>query len=109
IDPGSGEARGSARTAAGVDVRAALARCRKLLRRFGGHKAAAGVSLDPAAIPELTEAFDAACAEQLGEDAGTDPIDLHDGELALEDLDLRFVGVLESLGPYGVAFERPRY
>lgn len=109
IDPGSGEARGSARTAGGVDVRAALADCRSLLRRFGGHKAAAGVSLDPASIPELVEAFDQACAAQLGEDAGTDPIDLHDGELALEDLDFGFVRALESLGPYGVGFARPRY
>jgi single-stranded-DNA-specific exonuclease len=109
VDPGSGEARGSARTAAGVDVRAALADCRDHLRRFGGHKAAAGVSLDPAAIPALVEAFDRACAAQLGEDAGSDPFDVHDGELALEDLDLGFIAALESLGPYGVGFDRPRY
>ncbi|MFO7561267.1 MAG: single-stranded-DNA-specific exonuclease RecJ [Enhygromyxa sp.] len=109
VDPGSGEARGSARTAAGVDVRAALAQCSELLRRFGGHKAAAGVSLDSAHIPALVERFDQACAEQLGDEAGSDPIDLHDGELALEDLDLRFISVLESLGPYGVGFARPRY
>ena len=109
IDPGSGEARGSARTAGGVDVRAALAACRGLLRRFGGHRAAAGVSLDAAAIPELVEAFDRACAEQLGDEAGRDPIDYHDGELALEDLNLEFVAALESLGPYGVGFAPPRY
>ena len=109
IDPGSGEARGSARTAAGVDVRAALAECRDHLRRFGGHKAAAGVSMDPAAIPQLVEAFDRACAAQLGEEAGSDPIDAHDGELALERIDLEFIGALESLGPYGIGFDRPRY
>jgi single-stranded-DNA-specific exonuclease len=109
VDPGSGEARGSARTAAGVDVRAALAACREHLHRFGGHKAAAGVSLDPANIPALVEAFDRACAAQLGEDASSDPIDVHDGELALEDLDFGFIAALESLGPYGVGFERPRY
>ncbi len=109
VDPGSGEARGSARSAAGVDVRAALTDCRALLRRYGGHKAAAGVSLDAAKIPELVEAFDQACAEQLGEDAGADPIDFHDGELALADLDFELLEALESLGPYGVGFERPRY
>jgi single-stranded-DNA-specific exonuclease len=109
VDRGSGEARGSARTAAGVDVRAALAECAHLLRRFGGHKAAAGVSLDPEAIPELVRCFDRACAEQLGEEAGRDPIDLHDGELALEDVDLELITAIESLGPFGVGFERPRY
>lgn len=109
VDPASGEARGSARTAAGVDVRAALAECAHLLRRFGGHKAAAGVSLDAVNLPALVEAFDDACALQLGEEAGRDPIDVHDGELALEDVDLELIGAIESLGPYGVGFEQPRY
>ncbi|PRP90572.1 Single-stranded-DNA-specific exonuclease RecJ [Enhygromyxa salina] len=109
VDPGSGEARGSARTSAGVDVRAALAECADLLRRYGGHKAAAGVSMDAANIPALTERFDQACAAQLGEEVGRDPIDVHDGELALEDIDLELIGAIESLGPFGVGFERPRY
>jgi single-stranded-DNA-specific exonuclease len=109
VDPGSGEARGSARTAASVDVRAALAECRHLLRRFGGHKAAAGVSLDAAHIPALVEAFDQACAEQLGEDAKLEPYDEHDGELELEQLDLGFIAALESLGPYGMGFAKPRF
>ncbi|NVB41472.1 single-stranded-DNA-specific exonuclease RecJ [Pseudenhygromyxa sp. WMMC2535] len=109
VDAGSGEARGSARSAAGVDVRAALAECGDLLRRFGGHKAAAGVSLDPANLPALVERFDRACAEQLGEEAGRDPIDEHDGELALEDIDLEYIAAIESLGPFGVGFPRPRY
>lgn len=109
IAPQSGEARGSARTAGGVDVRAALAECRSLLRRFGGHKAAAGVSLDPANIPALVEAFDQACGEQLGEEAGRDPIDLHDGELALADIDLDLIAAIESAGPFGVGFARPRF
>jgi single-stranded-DNA-specific exonuclease len=109
VDEGSGEARGSARTAAGVDVRAALTQCAHLLHRYGGHKAAAGVSLDVAALPELVECFDRACAAQLGEEAGRDPIDLHDGELALEDVDLSLIAAIESLGPFGIGFERPRY
>ena len=109
VDPGSGEARGSARTSGNVDVRAALAECRSLLRRFGGHKAAAGVSLAAANIPALVDAFDQACAEQLGEDAHVEPFDEHDGELALETLDLSFIEALESLGPYGVGFAKPRF
>lgn len=109
IDPGSGEARGSARTAGGVDVRAALAECRHLLRRFGGHKAAAGVSMPADNIDALKEAFDEACAAQLGEEADREPIDFHDGELALDDIDLRLISHIESLGPFGVGFARPRY
>jgi single-stranded-DNA-specific exonuclease len=109
IDPSSGEARGSARTFGHVDVRAALAACAPLLRRYGGHKAAAGVSLDPANLDALTERFDRACAEQLGEEAGRDPIDEHDGERSLGDLDLDLVAAIESLGPFGIGFPAPRY
>ena len=36
----------------------------------------------------LVEQFDRACAEQLGEEAGREPIDEHDGERSLSDLDL---------------------
>lgn len=109
VDPASGEARGSARSFGHVDVRAALAVCAPLLRRYGGHKAAAGVSLDAANLDALTEAFDAACAEQLGEEAGRDPIDEHDGERNLGDLDLDLISAIESLGPYGIGFPAPRY
>src|SRR5690606_39290069 len=42
IDPNSGEARGSARTAAGAAVRAAPAPCSALLRRLGRRRAARG-------------------------------------------------------------------
>lgn len=109
VDPNSHEARGSARSFGHVDVRAALARCAPLLRRYGGHKAAAGVSLDPARLDELVEAFDLACAEQLGEEAGRTPIDEHDGERSLAELDLELVAAIESLGPFGVGFPAPRY
>ncbi len=109
VDPASGEARGSARSYGHVDVRAALAVCSPLLRRYGGHRAAAGVSLDPANLDALTEAFDRACAEQLGDEAGRDPIDEHDGERSLADLDLDMVSAIESLGPYGIGFPAPRY
>lgn len=109
VDPSSGEARGSARTSGQVDVRAALACCAPLLRRYGGHKAAAGVSLELAKLDELVEAFDRACATQLGEEAGRAPIDEHDGERSLAQLDLDLIGAIESLGPFGVGFPAPRY
>ncbi len=109
IDPDSGEARGSARSYGGVDVRAALAACAPLLRRFGGHRAAAGVSLDPQQLPALVDAFDQACAVQLGDEAGREPIDEHDGELSLTELDIDRVRAIESLGPYGIGFPAPRF
>ncbi len=111
VDPKRGEARGSARTWGDIDVRAALQACAPLLRRFGGHRAAAGVSVDPAAIPALADAFDAAVAAQLAARGLVMPIaaDMHDGPLALGDLDPDLLSAIESLAPYGVGFPPPRF
>ncbi len=110
IDRDRGEARGSARSHGEIDVHAALEACRPLLRRAGGHKAAAGVSLDVEKVPELVEAFDAAVEAQvragvaLGEQGRA-----HDGELPFVDLDRDFMNMLEPLRPFGVGFEAPVY
>lgn len=109
VDRARGEARGSARTAGEIDVHAALRACAPHLRRFGGHRAAAGVSLDPAEIPALTEAFDAAVAAQLRERDLGDPPVLHDGELPFEAIDEALLADLEALAPYGVGFAPPRF
>lgn len=109
VDRARGEARGSARTAGDVDVHAALRACAPHLRRFGGHRAAAGVSLDPDQIPALTEAFDAAVAAQLRERGLGEPATLHDGPLAFDAIDEVLLTDLEQLGPYGVGFAPPRF
>lgn len=111
IDRERGEARGSVRTYGDIDVRAALHACADLLKRYGGHRAAAGVTMEARAIPRLVDAFDAAVAQQFAErgsvpgGAGED----YDGPLALADIDAGFMDAIEGLGPYGVGFPAPRY
>ncbi|MDC0671517.1 single-stranded-DNA-specific exonuclease RecJ [Nannocystis radixulma] len=109
VDRARGEARGSARTAGDIDVHAALRACAPYLRRFGGHRAAAGVSLDPAQIPALIEAFDAAVADQIRERQLGEPAVEHDGPLPLEAIDEPLLVDLEQLAPYGVGFAPPRF
>ncbi len=55
IDGGSG--RGSARSIPAFDLLAGLSACAEHLGRFGGHRAAAGLELDPAEIPALATAL----------------------------------------------------
>jgi single-stranded-DNA-specific exonuclease len=108
VDRELGEARGSARTFGRVDIRAALHACAALLDRFGGHKAAAGVSLRPDRIPAFVEAFDDAVAKQTG---GTPPDDRveYDGEVGLARIDARFLADLRRLAPYGMGFAPPLF
>ena len=46
IDPQTGMAKGSARSIAGFDLHKALTACDEMLDHYGGHQAAAGMSLN---------------------------------------------------------------
>jgi single-stranded-DNA-specific exonuclease len=51
------EWKGSGRSVAAYDLHAALAACGTHLERFGGHRAAAGLSIRPESVEEFAEAF----------------------------------------------------
>jgi single-stranded-DNA-specific exonuclease len=108
FDRTRGEARGSVRTHGEVDVHAALRACAPLLRRFGGHRAAAGLTMDLVHVPAFVEAFDAAVGAQLGGRPGEAALE-HDGPLPFTAIDEARIACLEGLGPYGVGFAPPRY
>src|SRR5439155_4678841 len=61
-----GIAHGSCRSIPQFDMLAALERCAHMLARFGGHKQAAGLTLDAARIKELRLAVNAVADEWLG-------------------------------------------
>ncbi len=60
--------KGSGRSVPAFDLHAGLAACSDLLERFGGHRAAAGLSIRPEAVDGLAEAFAAHADEQLATD-----------------------------------------
>jgi single-stranded-DNA-specific exonuclease len=49
--------KGSGRSISGFDLHAGLGACANDLERFGGHRAAAGLSIDPARMESFAEAF----------------------------------------------------
>jgi single-stranded-DNA-specific exonuclease len=59
-----GIGRGSVRGPKGSRLHDAVSACSALLRRFGGHQAAAGLELAIEQLPSFREAFAAACAAQ---------------------------------------------
>lgn len=104
------ELKGSARSVPGLHIRDALdaiaARHPDLLRRFGGHAMAAGLTLDPEKLHEFRLAFDEEAARHLSEEDLQGKI-LSDGELAPEDLSLELASLLRAAGPWGQAFPEP--
>jgi single-stranded-DNA-specific exonuclease len=102
--------KGSARSVAGVSIYDALAACREHLLGFGGHHAAAGVSLAVEQIDLFRDALNRAIGE-ITEPEDLEPEILIDAELHLGVLDAvsrdRFWAVLRQFGPHGPDNPRP--
>jgi single-stranded-DNA-specific exonuclease len=109
---GNGDIKGSARSVPGVHIRdvldAVATRHPDMIRKFGGHAMAAGLSLPLDRFVDFQEAFAAEVARHLNED------DLHgvlhsDGELGEADLDLELAETLRNAGPWGQGFPEPLF
>lgn len=109
VDPDSGEGRGSARSHGGVDLYQALASCQRLLVRFGGHAAAAGLTVAEDRIDELREALGAAVERQSGAEhgSGAGVGVTADAEVELGDVDGKLADELATLAPFGKGNEQP--
>jgi single-stranded-DNA-specific exonuclease len=98
---GEGEGRGSGRSIPGFDLHAALDACSEHLVSFGGHRAAAGLSLRAENLDAFREAFAAHAAANLGPEdlRRTERIDAMVGGVGLG-LDL--AEELDRLAPFGM-------
>jgi|APLak6261679142_1056127.scaffolds.fasta_scaffold00008_28 single-stranded-DNA-specific exonuclease len=101
-----GVGKGSARSIEGFHLYDAIKSVSGVLSRFGGHKAAAGLSIDPARIPEFTEAFEKVAFERLDE-AALVPRCRIDAVVNPKDLDEKAVLALQKLAPFGMGNPEP--
>ncbi|MFO0728402.1 MAG: single-stranded-DNA-specific exonuclease RecJ [Myxococcota bacterium] len=100
--------RGSARTARGLHLYDAISSVSGHLRKFGGHRAAAGLTIDAAAIP----AFRADLIARVEGDPGlfTGAAELfYDDEIGAEDLDHALWDEVERFAPFGNANPEPLF
>jgi single-stranded-DNA-specific exonuclease len=100
-------AQGSARGIPGFDLLAALHGCAELLVRYGGHRAAAGLTVQPALIDALRERFESTARAQLTDELLTG-VERVDAVAAGPELGLALAEELEALEPHGMANPRPR-
>ncbi|MFN3880140.1 MAG: single-stranded-DNA-specific exonuclease RecJ [Nitrincola lacisaponensis] len=111
--PGDGdELKGSARSIAGFHVRDGLdaiaARHPGLLRKFGGHAMAAGLSLARQDLPAFRQAFDEEVRQRLQED-DLQRVIVTDGVLEEMDFTLELAALLQDAGPWGHQFPEPLF
>jgi single-stranded-DNA-specific exonuclease len=102
-----GDWKGSGRSIPAFDLHAALGACSGLLERWGGHRAAAGLSIRP----ENVEAFGDALATHAGgvlEEADLEPVTRIDAVVARDaQLSLDLCGELARLAPFGLGNPAP--
>jgi len=102
------EVRGSARSIPGFDLLTSLNACGDHLERFGGHRAAAGLTLLPCKIDAFKRSFNAEVSKHLGvEDCR--PMLKPDVEIKLSEINQRTFHLLSYFGPYGISNPTPLF
>jgi len=101
-----GVAKGSARSVSGFNIFEALKRCEDKLVRFGGHKYAAGLTVEVNRLEDFTQTFKQVANELLTEELRTPEIRI-EAEIQLGDLTPKFVRILSQFAPFGPENMRP--
>lgn len=107
IDKETGLAKGSARSIAGYDLHQALSHCQDLLDHYGGHQAAAGLTLSREHLPELERRLNLLAEEWLCSDDFTPYMNV-DMVCSLKEIGVTTVQQLELLGPFGMGNPTPK-
>jgi len=97
---------GSARSVNGFDLYSAILECSDLLEKFGGHKYAAGLTLDITNLESFQRKFEAVVSSTITEDMLIPVIDI-DVPIHFDNIVAKFVNVLKQMAPFGPENPRP--
>lgn len=98
--------KGSGRSISAFDLHAALGSCSDLLLRFGGHRAAAGVTIRADTMERFAERFNQVARERLTHDDLLPELRI-DAELELDEAALSMENLLRHFEPFGVGNPAP--
>jgi single-stranded-DNA-specific exonuclease len=98
LDGGVGK--GSGRSIDAFDLLAGLTACGGHLRRFGGHRAAAGLEIEGARVEEFAQAFHEH-AEEVLDPGDTAPLERVDAVVGCGELGMELAEELLALAPFG--------
>lgn len=110
--PGSDELKGSARSIPSVHIRDVLAlvdaKSPALIKRFGGHAMAAGLTIDRATYEEFSTVFNHVLSQIIRDEDLLHRV-ASDGALEEDDLNLTIAEMLHNAGPWGQTFPEPLF
>ena len=102
----NGIGKGSGRSIPPFDLHSALSACSRYFTRFGGHRAAAGLTMNAELLPEFSEQFDAVARARLCE-ADLVPELRIDLEIPLEGVGEELERMVRHFEPFGVGNPSP--
>jgi single-stranded-DNA-specific exonuclease len=103
----SGEyAAGSARSVVGFNLYEAIHACREYLLGYGGHFAAAGLTLETKNVQLFADAFEKVVSSQISDELLIPEIKI-DAEISFADIKTSFYSILQQMEPYGPENMRP--
>lgn len=101
-----GVAKGSARSIPGFNIYEALKLCKDKILQFGGHKYAAGLTIELDRIDEFRQSFINIASGLLTEELLTPEISI-DAEIQLSEISPKFIQILKEFAPFGPENMRP--
>ena len=96
----------SARSVKGFDVYEALNECSEFIEQFGGHKYAAGLTLDPKNYSAFKNKFEEVVKASIDKKLLIPEITI-DLELELSEITPKFFRILKQMGPFGPQNMKP--
>lgn len=108
IDQETKMAKGSARSIEGYDIYQALTTVNDLLPHYGGHPAAAGLSIDPSNIPLLREKLKELADQWLTEEDFV-PVEKMDAICSYDEINVDLIEQLKLLEPFGIGNPTPKF
>lgn len=97
---------GSARSVYGFDLYNAILGCSDLLEKFGGHKYAAGLTLDVSNLEAFQQRFEQVVSSTITDDMLIPVVDI-DIQIRLDAITPKFLNILKQLGPFGPENQKP--
>jgi single-stranded-DNA-specific exonuclease len=98
---------GSGRSVKNFDIHNALTKCSDLLLHFGGHTAAAGMSLENKDLDIFTEKFEAVVSQSIQPEALTPYIRIDAEISSLDEIDFHFHQKIKYFAPFGYGNSSP--
>ena len=97
---------GSARSIKDFDLYQALQGCSDLLEKYGGHKYAAGLTLDRSNVEAFQRKFEEVVSASITEEMQTPVVEI-DVRISLNSINSKFINILKQMSPFGPENQKP--